>query len=90
MVALRRSEPPLCPGCRALGLAEELLQPVVAKLPCEVPQPEHVVEEIVHRGPSRRVVSGYVHVAPAERHEATHRALSPGGRWRAASSTAWR
>ena len=31
-----------------------------------------------------------VHVAPAERHEATHRALSPGGRWRAASCTAWR
>ena len=81
---------------------------MVAKLPCEVPQPEHVVEEIVHRGPSRRVVAGYgaelrlrvlgtspeqktsVHVAPAERHEATIRALSPGGRWRAASCTAWR
>ena len=31
-----------------------------------------------------------IHVAPAERHEATHRALSPGGRWRAASCTAWR
>ena len=59
MVALRRSEPPVCPGRRALGLAEELLQPVVTKLPCEVPQPEHVVEEIIHRGPSRRVVSGY-------------------------------
>ena len=58
VVALRRSEPPVRPGRRALGLAEELLQPVVAKLPREVPQPEHVVEEIVHRGPSRRVVSG--------------------------------
>ena len=32
---------------------------MVAKLPCEVPQPEHVVEEIVHRGPSRRVIAGY-------------------------------
>ena len=59
MVALRRSESPVHPGRRALGLAEELLPPVVAKLPREVPQPEHVVEEIVHRGPSRRVVSGY-------------------------------
>ena len=59
VVALRRSEPLVCPGRRALGLAEELLQPVVAKLPCEVSQPEHVVEEIVHRGPSRRVVAGY-------------------------------
>ena len=59
VVALRRSEPPVRPGRRALGLAEELLQPVVAKLPRELPQPEHVVEEIVHRGPSRRVVSGY-------------------------------
>ena len=58
-VALRRSEPPVRPGRRALGLSEELLQPVVAKLPREVPQPEHVVEKIVHRGPSRRVVSGY-------------------------------
>ena len=59
VVTLRRSEPPVCPGCCALGLAEELLQPVVAKLPFEVPQPEHVVEKIVHRGPSRRVVAGY-------------------------------
>ena len=32
---------------------------MVATLPCEVPQPEHVVEEIVHRSPSRRVVAGY-------------------------------
>ena len=31
---------------------------MVAKLPCEVPWPEHVVEEVVHRGPSRRVVAG--------------------------------
>ena len=30
-----------------------------AKLLCEIPQPEHVVEEIVHGGPSRRVVAGY-------------------------------
>ena len=32
---------------------------MVAQLPCEVPQPEHVVEEKVHRGPSWRVVAGY-------------------------------
>ena len=32
---------------------------MIAKLPCEIPQPEHVVEEIVHGGPSRRVVAGY-------------------------------
>ena len=32
---------------------------MVAKLPCEVPQPEHVVEEIVHRDPSWRVIAGY-------------------------------
>ena len=32
---------------------------MVAKLPCKVPQPEHVVEKIVHIGPSRRVVAGY-------------------------------
>ena len=32
---------------------------MVVKLPCEVPQQEHVVEEIVHRGPSWRVVAGY-------------------------------
>ena len=80
---------------------------MVAKLPFEVPQPEHVVEEIVHRGPSRRVVAGYGaelrlrvlgHQPGAEDFcpcgacgviEATHRALSPGGRWRAASCTAW-
>ena len=30
-----------------------------------------------------------VHAARAERHEANHRALSLGGRWRAASCTAW-
>ena len=59
VVALRRSEPSVCPGRRALRLAEELLQLSVAKLPCEVPQLEHVVEEIFHRGPSRRVLAGY-------------------------------
>ena len=32
---------------------------MVATLPCEIPQPEHVVEEIVHGGTSRRVVAGY-------------------------------
>ena len=32
---------------------------MIAKLPPEIPQPEHVVEEIVHGGPSRRVVAGY-------------------------------
>ena len=48
VVALRCSEPPVRPGRRALGLAEELPQPVVANLSREVPQPEHVVEEVVH------------------------------------------
>ena len=32
---------------------------MIAKLPCDIPQPEHVVEEIVHGGPYRRVVAGY-------------------------------
>ena len=32
---------------------------MVAELPCEITQPEHVVERIVHGGPSRRVVAGY-------------------------------
>ena len=32
---------------------------MIAKLPGEVPQPEHVVEEIIHRGPSWRVIAGY-------------------------------
>ena len=32
---------------------------MVAKLACKVPQPVHVVEEIVHRGPSWRVIAGY-------------------------------
>ena len=32
---------------------------MVAKLPCEVPQPELVVEKIIHGGPSRRVIAGY-------------------------------
>ena len=35
------------------------LPPVIAKLPCEMPQLEHVVEEIVHGCPSRRVLAGY-------------------------------
>ena len=32
---------------------------MIAKLPCEIPQPEHVVKEIIHGGPSQRVVAGY-------------------------------
>ena len=66
---------------------------MIAKLQCEIPQPEHVVEEIVHGGPSRRVVAGYgaeLRLCLLGHHEATHRALSPGSRWRAASCTAWR
>ena len=39
------------------------------------------------RGPEHKTS---VHAAPTEHHEAPHRALSPGGRWRAASCTAWR
>ena len=31
---------------------------MIAELPHEVLQPEHVLEEIVHGGPSRRVVAG--------------------------------
>ena len=46
------------PGRRAVGRAEELLQPVVAELPHEVPQPQHVLEELIYRGPSRQVVAG--------------------------------
>ena len=37
VVALRRSEPPVRPGPPRSGVVEELLQPVVAKLPREVP-----------------------------------------------------
>ena len=57
--ALCRGEPSMHAGRCAYGLAEELLPPVIAKLPCEVPQPEHVVEVIVHGVPSGRVVAGY-------------------------------
>ena len=57
--ALCRGEPSVYPGRCAWGLAEELLKPVIAKLPCEIPVPDHVVEEIVHGRPSRRVVAGY-------------------------------
>ena len=46
------------PGRRAVGRAEELLQPVVAELPQEIPQPEHVLEELVDGGPPQRVVVG--------------------------------
>ena len=38
---------------------EHLLKPVIAKLPREIPQPEHVVKEIVYGGLSRQVVAGY-------------------------------
>ena len=37
-------------GCRAFGRAEELLRPVVAELPHEVPQPEHELEQLVYGG----------------------------------------
>ena len=57
-VALCRGEPSVHPGRRAYGPAEELLQPVVAELPCEISQPEHMVEEIVHGGPPWWVVAG--------------------------------
>ena len=32
---------------------------MIAKVPCEIPQPEHVVEEIVPGGPSWQAVAGY-------------------------------
>ena len=32
---------------------------MIAKLPCKIPQPEHVVEEVIQGGPSRRVVAAY-------------------------------
>ena len=50
-VALHRGEPSVHPRRCAQGLAEELLQSVIAKLPHKVPQPEHVSEKIVHGGP---------------------------------------
>ena len=56
-MAFRRSEPLVHPGPRALGHAEELLQPVVAELPHKIPQPEHVLEELIHRSPPRRFVA---------------------------------
>ena len=85
-----------------------LLGSVISELPDKVPQPEHVLEEMVRGGPSWQVVvrhcvelrfcslghqpraEDFRLIAPAERHEVIHRALSPGGRWRAASCTAWR
>ena len=57
-VALCRPEPAVQSGRRALGHAKELLQPVVAVLPHEVSQPEHVLTELVKGGPSWRVVAG--------------------------------
>ena len=56
-VVLRCSEPSVHPG-RSVGRAGELLQPVVAELPLEVPLPEHVLEELAHRGPPWWVVAG--------------------------------
>ena len=38
---------------------EELLEPVIVKLPREMSQPEHVVEKSVYGGSSWRVVAGY-------------------------------
>ena len=55
--ALRCREPPVHPNRRAVRPAKELLQPVVAELPRKVPQPEHVLEELVHRGHPPRVVA---------------------------------
>ena len=57
-VALHRSEPPVHPVRHAVGRAKELPEPVDAELPCEVPQPEHVLEELFHGGPPWRVVAG--------------------------------
>ena len=56
-VALCRSEPAVHPDCRTVGRVEELLQPLVAELPTKVPGLEHVLEELVHGGPSRIVVA---------------------------------
>ena len=39
-VAFRRSEPSVYPGRRAVGRAEELLQPVIVELQREIPRPE--------------------------------------------------
>ena len=58
LVALRRCEPSLHPGRRAVRLGEELLQPVVAQLPRKFSLPEQVLEELFHEGPPRRVVAG--------------------------------
>ena len=54
-VALCRSGPAVRPDRRGSGRAEELRQPVVAELPTKVPQPQQVLEELVHGGPSRVV-----------------------------------
>ena len=56
-VALCRSEPSVHPGRCGVERAKESLQPVVAELPQEVSQPEHVLEELVYGGPSWRVVN---------------------------------
>ena len=58
-VALSRGEQSGHPGHRAVRRAEELLQPVVAELPHKVPQPEHVLEELISGGPPRQVVPGH-------------------------------
>ena len=91
-----RSEPSVHLSRRAVERAEELLQQVVAELSREVPQLELVLEELVHAGPPWLVLAGTspeqkisVHSAPAEGHGATQSALSPGGRCRATSCTAW-
>ena len=46
------------PGCRAVRPAEELSEPVVAEPRRKIPQSEHVLEELVHRGPPWRIVAG--------------------------------
>ena len=47
-VAFRGSEPSVHPGRRAVAPAEVLFEPVIAELPHKIPQPEHVLEELVH------------------------------------------
>ena len=41
-----------------MGHAEELLQPMIAELPRKIPEPDHVLEKLVHRVPLWWVVSG--------------------------------
>ena len=56
-VAFCLSEPSVHPGYRSVGRAEELLQTVITEFPREIPQPEHVLEELDHRVPLWWVVA---------------------------------